>query len=391
MKILFVIETCSGGSGRHLLDLAHGSAAAGHSVHITFSPRRADSAFLAGLSRLRGVRRFPVDMSTAPSRDDLRALRQLKRYIERMGPFDIIHGHSSKGGALARLAAGRGESRRVYTPHALYTMNPSLSAAKRRFYAAIEKLLAKFVTDNIIMVSKEEHLHALEYGIPQQKMKVIVNGVKSQTSREIGEKRLRTRQRLKLTEDVPVLGFVGRLDEQKAPERFIELAAKLVPDFPKAQFIMLGAGEKEAQIQELIVANDLSRHVRLFSSESGEEFMPAFDLFVLTSRYEAMPYVLIEALAAGLPIVSTDVGGAQTVIEEAVNGHIVPESDDLSLMVEKISALLNKPERLAGFSQAARQKAVQFQEDEMVAQTLDFYTSTSKSQRPAEIAENTCP
>ncbi len=386
MKILFVIETCGGGSGRHLLDLARGSAAAGHGVHIAFSPRRADPAFLSGLSELRGVRRLPVDMVTAPGRHDLKALRQLKRYIERLGPFDIIHGHSSKGGALARIAARWDNSRLVYTPHALYTMNPSLSRLKRTLYGTVEKLLAGLATDNIIMVSEEEYLHALELGLPKEKMKVIVNGVKNRSTRELNEKRHLIRQRLQLSGEARVLGFVGRLDEQKAPERFIELAAQLARAFPQLHFIMLGTGEKEARVCDLIAVNGLADRMHLFSSESGEDFMPAFDLFVMTSRYEAMPYVLIEALAAHVPIVSTDVGGARTVIEEAVNGHIVPESDELVLMVERISALLKEPRRLARFSQAAQQKAAQFREDEMVRQTLDYYTSAQSSQSLSDIA-----
>ena len=375
MKILFVIETCGGGSGRHLLDLARGAAELGNEIHVVFSPRRADPAFLEQLSRLRGVRRFPVDMHTAPGSDDLKALRRLKRYIEHMGPFDIVHGHSSKGGALARMAAGWGKARRIYTPHALYTMNPRLSPLKRTLYGTIEKLLASMATDNIILVSEEEHHHALEQGLPEEKMKVIVNGVADRDDRELATARGRVRERLGFAADMPVLGFVGRLDEQKAPERFIELALRLAPQHPRARFVMLGSGEKEALIRSLITEYGLSQRVKLFTGESGEAFMPAFDLFVMTSRYEAMPYVLIEALAAHLPIISTDVGGARTVIDEGVNGHIVPESDDLSLMTEKISALLAERDRLARFSDASRRKAVQFREEEMVRQTLEYYAS----------------
>ncbi len=377
MKILFVIETCGGGSGRHLLDLARGSSAQGHEVHVAFSPLRADAGFLRELASLRGVRRFPIEMRTAPGHDDLRALRRLKRYIQHMGPFDVIHGHSSKGGALARMAATWSRARRIYTPHALYTMNPELSPLKKKVYGAIEKLLANTITDSIILVSEEEHHHALEQGLPENKMRVIVNGVEARDEAELMQTRQRIRQQLGIDENVPVLGFVGRLDEQKAPERFIELAARLLPRHPTARFVMLGAGEKETMIRHLIDEYGLKNRVKLLTNASGEEFMPAFDLLLMTSRYEAMPYVLIEALAAHLPIVSTDVGGARTVIEDGVNGHIVPESDDISAMAELVSALLDDPDRLARYAGAAKRKAAAFREDRMVQTTLDHYASAS--------------
>lgn len=377
MKILFVIETCGGGSGRHLLDLARGTAAQGHEVHVAFSPLRADPGFLQALSDLRGVRRFPIEMRTAPGRDDLRALRRLKRYIQHMGPFDVVHGHSSKGGALARLAATWSQARRIYTPHALYTMNPELPPIKRKLYGVIEKLLASTVTDSIILVSEEEHHHALKQGLPEEKMRVIVNGVEPRTAEELERTRQRIRRRLATDDNVPIVGFVGRLDEQKAPERFIEIAARLTPRHPDTRFIMLGNGEKAPLIQSLIDEYGLKKHVKLFTNASGEEFMPAFDLFLMTSRYEAMPYVLIEALAAHLPIVSTDVGGARTVIEEGVNGHIVPESDDVSTLAERVCNLLDDRNRLARYSAAAQRKAVEFREEEMVQQTLAHYASAA--------------
>ncbi len=375
MRVLFVIETCGGGSGRHLLDLARGTSLQEHEVHIAFSPLRADSSFLRDLSKLRGVRRFPINMRTAPGTDDLKALRRLRRYIEHMGPFDIVHGHSSKGGALARLATSGRKARRIYTPHALYTMNPELSPIKKRIYGTIEKLLASVSTDSIILVSEEEHEHALLQGLPEEKMKIIVNGVEPRKETELAQTRQRIRRRLRIRTSTPVLGFVGRLDEQKAPERFLELAVRLKPFYPDARFIMLGSGEKEGLVRNLIEEYDLRQTVNLFTNESGEEFMPAFDIFLMTSRYEAMPYVLIEALAAHLPIVSTDVGGARTVIEEGINGHIVPESDEITEMVEKTSALLASLEQLNTFSLASKEKAAMFREDDMVRQTLDYYES----------------
>lgn len=101
--------------------------------------------------------------------------------------------------------------------------------------------------------------------------------------------------------------------------------------------------------------------------------MPAFDMFLLTSRYEAMPYVLLEALAAHLPIVSTEVGGARTVIEDGVNGYIVPQQDNLELMQDRVLALYDQPDLRKRFQTASASRVLKFSDENMVLQTLALY------------------
>ena len=374
-----VIETCGGGSGRHLLDLAQGLASLSNEVHIIFSPTRAEQGFIEGLRSFHNIRRFPVRMETAPGIHDLGALLQIRKYIRRMGPFDIIHGHSSKAGALARLAAPSSHTKRVYTPHALYTMNPNLSPRKRKVYRAIESLLAQFATDTVIPVSNEERIHAVENGFPTDKINLVVNGVSPRTDKELRLTREQVRKRLGVNRDTRVIGFVGRLDTQKSPERVVRLASLLKGQSLDICFVMLGSGELEPSIRQQISNSNLENYIKLFTNESGEEFMPAFDIFLLTSRYEAMPYVLIEALTAGLPIVSTDVGGAQTVIEDGVNGYIVPEEDDISLMATRLSTLCRDDSLLKRMSCDSRERAKEFSLEKMVKQTVNVYESPARA------------
>ncbi len=373
MKILKIIETGGGGSGRHILDLTRGLIERGHEVHIVHSPLRAEPAFEQRLMALPGAEIVSIDIRKAIGLHDVEAFRQLRRYVREQGPFDVIHGHSSKGGALGRIAALATGAAKIYTPHGLYTLNPVLSPLKRGVYGVIETLLARTVSDAIIAVSNRELDHAVSLGFPARRMFLVGNGVDPRSPTELAETRRRVRERLGVPDHLPVVGFVGRFCTAKAAERFVELARKVREAGQEARFILLGSGRGASDIARRISGYGLDDCLTVFPDESGEEFMPAFDVYTLTSRYEAMPYVLLEALAAGRPIVATDVGGSRTVIDQGKNGFVVPQQDDVSEMAEKVLLLLRDPQLRASMSEVSRHKARGFTLDAMVDATLDVY------------------
>ncbi len=373
MKILMVIETGGGGSGRHIIDLVTGLVARGHEVHVVHSPLRAEQSFERRLFSIEGATIVSMDIRKSIGFHDFSVVRQLRRYIRNNGPFDVVHGHSSKGGALGRLASLGSVSARVYTPHGLYTLNPVLSPLKKSIYGTIETFLARMASDGIIAVSDREYDHAVMLGFPVHKLFLVGNGVAPRTADELQRTRARIRLRLGIAEQTPVVGFVGRFCTAKAAERYVELARAIRDAGSDARFILLGSGHGADEIDRLISAYHLQDYLTVFPDESGEEFMPAFDVFTLTSRYEAMPYVLLEALAAGCPIVATDVGGSRTVIDEGRNGYVVPQQDDISLMADKLMILLENRELRKRMSLASLQKAKAFSLDTMVDATVDVY------------------
>ena len=373
MKVLEIIETGGGGSGRHILDLVSGLITKGHDVHVVHSPLRAEAAFEAKLQALQGASVVSMDIRKVIGIHDLSVLFELRRYILDNGPFDVVHGHSSKAGALGRLAATGTTAARLYTPHGLYTLNPVLKPLKKKVYGLIEGLLARTISDGVIAVSDKEYDHALSLGFPQQKMFLVGNGVDRRDRSELAATREKVRRRLGLPDDLPVVGFVGRFCTAKAAERFVALARKIRDGGQEARFILLGSGRQAADIDNMIASYGLADYLQVFPNESGEEFMPAFDVYTLTSRYEAMPYVLLEALAAGRPIVATDVGGSRTAIDDGVNGFVVPQQDDLSELVGKISRLVADRALRERMGHASYQKAQDFSLDTMVQSTLDVY------------------
>ncbi|MDR3635943.1 MAG: glycosyltransferase, partial [Isosphaeraceae bacterium] len=125
LKVLMIAEACGGGAGRHVLDLSEGLLARGCDVHLLHSPGRTDAFFRERLGRLGALRHasYPLRRGIHPA--DVAAAHWVRRYIREHGAFDVIHGHSAKGGALARLAAWRLQTPVFYTLHGFIAMDPS--------------------------------------------------------------------------------------------------------------------------------------------------------------------------------------------------------------------------------------------------------------------------
>ena len=325
LRILHVIESC-GGSGRHVLDLAKGQILAAHDVTVIYSPNRAEESFLEELLSVKGLRTWPMPMKRAVCLHDAVSLRVLTGLVRQSGPYDILHGHSSKAGALIRLLPPWVSGARIYTPHAFRTMDPSLSQSKRVVFAGLEKILAGVVRGPILTGSEQETEAGIDIGIRPAQLRRIPFAIDPGPL----PTRQTARSGLNLADDVPVIGFVGRLATQKAPERVVEALAKM--QTTSTRLVMVGGGPLT---QDALIASAAKMGVAdriLFTGPlRGVDVMPAFDLFVIPSRYESLGYIFLEGLAAGIPMVATDVGIAKDVIQTEENGLIVENTDDPSV------------------------------------------------------------
>ncbi|WP_312685554.1 glycosyltransferase [Brevundimonas nasdae] len=313
MKILQVIEATTGGTARHVIDLCGALLDKGHEVSLIYSPIRASAEFeqMAASYPFHRVASLPMRRSVGPW--DMAAAWRLRRLVKDWGPFDILHAHSSKAGALARMIFPK-QAARIYTPHAFRTMDPSTGAVERMVYGVIEGALGRFFSEAIIAVSPEEADHAIEMGLRPQKIHTVVNGLSAKPVVD----REAVRSRLGIGEDDIVVGFVGRLCEQKDPLRFAKAVRLANMKNSRVRGVMLGDGELCAAAAEA-GGGALSIH----SGLNGRNHMPAFDVFAMTSLYEAMPYVLLEAHQAGLPIISTRVGGTSVTIRHDRDGKLL--------------------------------------------------------------------
>jgi len=369
LNILQVLEPSGGGSGRHFIDLCGELARRGHRVTAIFSPRRAEPRFVEELTALPLDAVLGVPMKRAPSPSDFTAWRQIEAIIRKHGPFDIVHGHSSKAGALARIRLPVSGVRRIYTPHAFRTMDPTLGKSGRMIYGLIEGLLGRYLSDAVICVSEDEHRHAREVlKIPDRLLATVINGAATPPSGN----RDAVRARLGLRPESFAFGFVGRLSPQKAPERLIEAFRRIATERPDAELAIIGFGELEEDVKIQILEAHLSDRIHLSAEVPGSEAMQAFDALVMPSRYEAMSYVMLEAAAAGLPMVLSGVGGASTVVENGINGLIVPNSDDPTELAEAMRTI-SSAERGRAMKTAAALRTNRFTLERMVVETEAVY------------------
>jgi glycosyltransferase involved in cell wall biosynthesis len=351
MRILHVVEATSTGVARHVLDLSEGALRAGHTVAVVYSPLREDNLFRAGRARLKDVSFHAVPMRRAPGPWDLPATVQVRRFAARSGPYDVIHGHSSKGGMLARLAGIGSGSAVVYTPHAISTQDPMLGSAKRLVFGAGEKTLAG-LTDRIIAVSSAECEHIVDLGIPRAKLVVIPNGVAPAG----GPTRAAARVAVGLPEDALAIGFVGRLSRQKAIDVLIAAFAPVAKANAKARLVVIGEGEEGAAARQQAERLGCARQVIWLGAVDALPRYPAFDLFAQPSRYEGFSYAVLEASSHGVAVLTTDVGGSREAIIDGVSGQIVPP-DAPQAFAAALAVLAVDPQRLAAMGRAARERA----------------------------------
>ena len=249
--------------------------------------------------------------------DDLRALLAIRREIRAFKP-DVIHTHAAKAGVLGRIAAvTTGSQVRVHTYHG-HLLNGYFSALGTRVVRAVEAFLARFTTV-LVAVGQQvsDDLLAVGIGHPGQYV-VIPPGVDQPTL----PSRDSAREQLGLPLDVPVVLFVGRLTGVKRPDRLIEAFAMVREQVPTALLLVAGEGDLFDSTREL--AKGLEGSVRFFGWQRDvASLYAAADLVILTSDNEGMPVTLIEAAAAGLPSVTTDVGSAREVVVHGETGLVV--------------------------------------------------------------------
>jgi glycosyltransferase involved in cell wall biosynthesis len=371
LHILQVIEPSGGGSGRHFNDLCGALSARGHAVTAIYSPMRAEERFVDELNSLSLAGVHAVSMTRSPSPSDIKSWREIRKIVSAHGPFDIIHGHSSKAGALTRLRAPGAHVPRVYTPHAFRTMDPTLGAKGRQIFGGIESLFGRFFTDALICVSEDELVHAhRDLRIPEEILHLVVNGASAPPS----GRRIEIRARYGLRPDALVLGFVGRLCEQKAPERLVRAFGRISTQIPDAHLLMIGSGPLEGMVRAEIAQSGAADRIRLVSDISGPEAMQAFDLMVMPSRYEAMSYVMLEAEAFGLPMVLTRVGGATTVVDDGENGLLIANEDDPAALSNAL-AEATAPDSLTRLRIAAANRRERHSLTRMADETEAVYRS----------------
>lgn len=274
---------------------------------------------------------------------DVKAILKVRKLLKQIKP-DIVYLHSSKAGAIGRIAlAFNFQIPVLYNAHGWY-FNATISKKKKKFFALIEKMLA-LKTKMIINISKSEYDSAIKNKIaPEKKMCIIENGIDFDKFKDNNKYRKETREKYNIKDEEIVIGVVGRLSEQKDPMTMIK-AFKLVNDVKSNTKLMyVGSGNLEEDVKEYAKeAGILDKIIITGWVSNVEEYIPAFDMAALPSKWEGFGLVLIEYMACDKPIVASDIGGIPDIIKDKENG-LLCKCNDYKDLSEKLLYLINNNE-----------------------------------------------
>jgi glycosyltransferase involved in cell wall biosynthesis len=292
-------------------------------------------------NRIPGLRRVWIPSIVRETRPlkDLQALLKLWLLFRRERP-KIVHTHTAKVGIIARWAAKlAGVPYIFHTSHG-FGFNDFQRRLERSFYIGLERFTAR-ITTKLFMVSYANAKTAEAVGMARPGDWVLTRDA---ISVEEFMRPAPVRQKLRqwgIPEDKVVVGMVACLKAQKAPEDFIEVAARVLKQTPRAHFVMAGDGDLRPSVEERIRRYGIGDKVTLLGWQSESEMPELYrnlDIVVLTSLWEGLPCVFSEAMACELPIVATNVDGAREAIVDAENGflHEPHDVDGMAASVVKL-------------------------------------------------------
>ncbi|MBI4001050.1 MAG: glycosyltransferase family 4 protein [Nitrospira defluvii] len=314
---------------------------------------------------------------------DLRALWELVGMFRRLRP-KIVHTHSSKAGILGRLAAWlAGVPCILHTIHG-YGVTPAQPFWLRRALIALEWTVGR-VTTHWIAVSQADRRQGIEWGLfSASKVSVVRPGIDPApfAARIDSAERERLRAMLGIGSDHLLVGTVSCLKPQKSPEDFVRVAARVCQRFPRARCILVGDGGLRPQIEVLLRAQGLQERVTLLGwRRDVVVLLKAFDVFVLTSQWEGLPCVLLEARASRIPIVATRVGGAAEAIVEHAQGTLC-RPGDVQAMADRVCQILEDERYRMELRTSVEEFPEEFTIQETVKQYQSLYTYLLHAMRP---------
>ena len=358
-RVLHVLEAIEGGTSRHLVDVV---THAKGTEHIVAVPARriggATDETALPLLRASGadVRLLPM-RRTPWSPANVVAVARVRRLIRSVHP-DVVHGHSSIGGLLARLAATGTGRPAVYTPNGITPVRAGV---------LVERAMRRR-TGVLVAVSPSEAELAVRLRIiGRPDVVVIRNGV--ELDPPLPPLDLRTH--LGLTPGTTLVGTIARLVPQKAPEDFVSACQIVSETVPEVRFVMIGSGKLEADVDAAVARAGLrDRFYRIPTLPGAAGVLGQLDVFALSSRFEGAPYAPLEAMRAGTPVVLTAVVGSRDTVEDGVSGLIVPPGDPRAL-ADAIAALLIDPDRRQRLGEAGRNRVAEHFDVRIMGASLD--------------------
>lgn len=350
IRVLQIMEATIGGTKRHLFDLVTGLDQAEFSVDIACPPVRSeahgDVSFVEDL-RAAGasVRLVPMVRAIHPAAD-ARTTAALVRLIW-SGGYDLVHTHSTKAGLTGRLAAAfRLTVPLVHTPHGFYYLNFE-SRAPRSLFRLIERALGAR-TSAVIALSESERAEAQSL-LPASKIRLVPNSFEAFEPFS----RHQARARLGLPLDVPIVGTTARFTHQKSPFDIVEAFAEIRRTRPDVRFLWINDGELREAVERRLESRGLfDVTARPGYLADARRYLPAMDVVLHLARWEGVPYSVMEAMTARVPVVGARAVGTIDLIDHEVSGLLVEPGDGRAAGRSALR-LLTQPDLARTISRAA--------------------------------------
>ena len=362
LRILHVVRAPVGGIFRHILDLANAQIEQGHHVGIIADSLtggdRAEAALAEIEPRLKlGVRRIAIRRE--PRLADILVWARISRLTRRLKP-DVLHGHGAKAGAYIRLRRRSNQTIRVYTPHG-GSLHYPLNTLKGEFYSRLERALMNNTDLFLFESAFARDTYQRTIGVPRGLVRCVFNGVTAEEFDPVVK-----------ADDATDVVYMGEFRHIKGADLLIDAVARLRADGKPVTLTLAGDGEELQALKDQIERLKLSDAVRFIGHVKARYGFSKGSLLVVPSRGDSMPYVVIEAAAAGIPMVAANVGGIPEIFDAHTDGLFVPGS--VGAMADAIEASLQDPAAAQARAKSLRERVfVHFSQKAMVEGILAGY------------------
>ena len=336
LRILHVVRAPVGGLFRHVCDLAGGQSERGHAVGLIADNGTGGAVADAALAALApqlplGVHRMPIARDIGPR--DIIGFARMFRAIRAARP-NVLHGHGAKAGACARLAPVSRSTIRVYTPHG-GSLHYRPNTMRGKVYGTLERLLMPRTDLFLFESAYARQTYAEQIGVPSCTVRVVRNGVGEHDFAPVAP-----------AGDATDLLFVGELRRFKGVDLLLDALAALRRNGRTATLTIVGEGPDGEAFCAQAAALGLTDLVRFAGYRPAREAFTLGRVLVLPSRQESLPYVVLEAAAAGVPIIATHVGGVPEIFGPQMV-RLVPPGDSAALAAAAMAALDNPSDAAA--------------------------------------------
>jgi len=371
LRILHAVRTPVGGIFRHILDLANGQVDCGHHAGIVADTltggERAKEALARIEPRLKlGVHRLPIRRE--PSIADVGAWLHLRRLIGELKP-DVLHGHGAKTGVFIRVKPPK-DAIRVYTPHG-GSLHYPLNTLKGAFYSRLERALMDSTDLFLFESAFARDTYQRIVGAPAGLVRCVFNGVTADEFDPV------TR-----AGDATDVVYVGEFRHIKGADLVIDAVARLHAEGKPITLTLAGDGEEMEALKAQVARLGLIDAVRFIGHVEARHGFSKGRLLVVPSRGDSMPYVVIEAAAAGIPMIAANVGGIPEIFGEHTDALFAPGA--AGAIADAIAAALQDADAAQARANSLRERIFRhFSQDAMVDGVLAGYRDAFLASRPS--------